>query len=84
MHNQLLDNCEKEECNNIILYGDLFYSLYYEYASKNTFSLIRHNIARVLESIEIQNLHHLNSSNYLLSEWINIMKQEDLDDELFS
>lgn len=48
MHNQLLDNCEKEECNNIILYGDLFYSLYYEYASKNTFSLIRHNIARVL------------------------------------
>ena len=83
-HNQLLDNCEKEECNNIILYGDLFYSLYYEYASKNTFSLIRHNIARVLESIEIQNLHHLNSSNYLLSEWINIMKQEDLDDELFS
>ena len=53
-------------------------------ASKHTFSLIQHNIARVLESIEIQNLHHLNSSNYLLSEWINIMKQEDLDDELFS
>ena len=31
MHNQLLDDCEKEECSNIILYGDLFYSLYYEY-----------------------------------------------------
>ena len=84
MHDKLIDDAEKEECNNIILYGDLFYSLYYEYSIKNTFSLIRHNIARVLESIEIQDLHHLNSSNYLLNEWINIIKQEDLDNELFS
>ena len=84
MHNRLLDDSKKEECSNIILYGDLFYSLYYEYSIKHTFSLIRNNIARVLEALEIQELHHLNSSNYLLNEWINIIKQEDLDDELFS
>ena len=83
-HNKLLDDSKKEECSNIILYGDLFYSLYYEYSIKHTFSLIRNNIARVLEALEIQELHHLNSSNYLLNEWINIIKQEDLDDELFS
>lgn len=83
-HNQLLDSSEKEECNNIILYGDLFYSLYYEYSIKNTFSLIRHNISRILESLEIQEIHHLDSANYLLNQWINIIKQEDLDDGLFS
>ncbi len=84
MHNQLSNWSNKDECSDIILYGDLFYSLYYEYSAKNTFSLIHHNVARNLQSIEIQALHHQNSSTYLLNTWINIMKQEELDDELFS
>lgn len=79
-HNQLLDSSTEEQCSNIILYGDLFYSLYYEYSIKNNFSLIKHNIARVLESIEIQSIHHQDSSYHLLNTWIKIMKQEGLDD----
>ena len=78
----LLDSSNEEQCRNIILYGDLFYSLYYEYSIKHTFSLIKHNMARVLESIEIQSIHHQNSSVYLLNTWIKIMKQEGLNDGL--
>ena len=81
-HNQLLDSSNEEQCRNIILYGDLFDSLYYEYSIKHTFSLIKHNMARVLESIEIQSIHHQNSSVYLLNTWIKIMKQEGLNDGL--
>ena len=39
-------------------------------------------MARVLESIEIQSIHHQNSSVYLLNTWIKIMKQEGLNDGL--
>ena len=45
------------------------------------FSLIKHNMARVLE-YEIQSIHHQNSSVYLLNTWIKIMKQEGLNDGL--
>lgn len=67
-------NNKDETC---ILYGDLFYSIYYTYSVQNTFPLVNHNISRVLESMEIQALQEYYPTHDLLMTWINIIRQEE-------
>ena len=74
---QQLNLTASDQNGEIILYGDLFYSLYYEYSVKNIFTLIKYPISRILEKLELQSIHKQSSLDELLETWIKVIKQEE-------
>lgn len=80
-HHQLNDSSTETQCKNIILYGDLFYSLYYDYTIRHAFTLITNNIFKHLKKYEISSIYQ-RETNDILNAWVDTIVQEEGYDEL--
>lgn len=81
-HNQIKMTKTHNQISTLILKGDYFYSLYYQYCAQNAFHLIAYNFAKRIKEAEITSL----STPYpsLLQETITLFEQEVSHYELFS
>ena len=81
-HNQIKITKTHDQLSTLILKGDYFYSLYYQYCAQNAFHLIAYNFAKKIKEAEIASL----STPYpsLLQETITLFEQEVSHYELFS
>jgi len=72
-HNQIKMIKTHNQLSTLILKGDYFYSLYYQYCAQNAFHLIAYNFAKKIKEAEIASL----STSYpsLLQETITLFEQ---------
>ena len=75
-HQKLKENSDDRQCKKIILYGDLFYSLYYDYTIRHAFPLIKNNIFQHLKNYEITSMTH-SGADKVLNGWVRIIAEEE-------
>lgn len=72
-HNQIKTTKTHDQLSTLILKGDYFYSLYYQYCVQNAFHLIAYNFAKKIKEAEIASLSIPYPS--LLQETITLFEQ---------
>lgn len=73
-HQDIKDDSSHDEVSRLILIGDYFYSLYYEYCANHAFYLIKYNFAKKIKGLEMSIVNHSPSS--LMSQIMTFFNEE--------